>query len=71
MSDRTDLMSEILAKHGVKLVNHGESMRETLRALPGYPWIPCPICKGTESCDHIAAERARAAGISFGPDTVQ
>ena len=33
----------------------------TMRALPGYPWLPCPICKGTESCDHIAAERAQAA----------
>lgn len=37
------------------------AFRDTLRALPGYPWIPCPICKGTESCDHIAAERAQAA----------
>ena len=47
----------------------------TLRAMPGYPWLPCPICvregfKGTASCDHIAAERARASGISFGIDTV-
>lgn len=33
-----------------------------LRALPGYPWLPCPICKGTEGCDHPAPERARAAG---------
>lgn len=38
-----------------------EAFRETLRALPGYPWLPCPICKGTGSCDHIAAERAQAA----------
>lgn len=44
-----------------------DAFRRTLRALPGYPWLPCPICKGTESCDHIAAERARAAipGLSF------
>lgn len=41
--------------------------QKTLRALPGYPWIPCPICKrdGFEnargSCDHIAAERAQAS----------
>ena len=34
---------------------------DTLRALPGYPWLPCPICKGTEGCDHVAPERARAA----------
>lgn len=38
-----------------------EAFRKTLRALPGYPWLPCPICKGTGSCDHIAAERARAS----------
>lgn len=38
-----------------------EHFRKTLRALPGYPWLPCPICKGTGSCDHIAAERAQTA----------
>ena len=38
-----------------------KAFRETLRALPGYPWLPCPICKGTGSCDHIAAERAQAS----------
>jgi hypothetical protein len=32
-----------------------------LRLLPGYPWLPCPICKGVEGCDHSYAERARAA----------
>lgn len=37
------------------------AFRSMIRALPGYPWLPCPICKGTESCDHIAAERAQAA----------
>lgn len=37
------------------------AFRAMLRALPGYPWLPCPICKGTGSCDHIAAERAQAA----------
>lgn len=43
------------------------AFRATLRALPGYPWLPCPICKGTESCDHIAAERAQTAipGLVF------
>ena len=47
------------------------AFRKTLRALPGYPWLPCPICKGTESCDHIGAERARAAipGLVFPDDT--
>lgn len=71
MSERTDLMRKILAEHGVEMVDHGESFRKTLRAMPGYPWLPCPICKGTESCDHIAAERARASSISFCPETVQ
>lgn len=45
--------------------------RQTLHAMPGYPWLPCPICKYTGSCDHIAAERARASGISFGTEVVQ
>ncbi|MEX3764500.1 hypothetical protein [Paraburkholderia phenoliruptrix] len=27
----------------------------------GYPWLPCPICKGVEGCDHAVPERARAA----------
>jgi hypothetical protein len=48
-----------------------EAFRQTLRAMPGYPWLPCPICKVTESCEHIAAERARASGMSFGTDTRQ
>ena len=34
---------------------------DNIRALPGYPWLPCPICKGAEGCDHAAPERARAA----------
>ena len=38
-----------------------ESFRQMLRLMPGYPWLPCPICKGTGSCDHIAAERAQAS----------
>jgi len=46
-----------------------QAFRQMLRLMPGYPWLPCPICKGTEGCDHIAAERARAAGISFSPET--
>lgn len=31
------------------------------QAMPGYPWLPCPICHGTEGCDHGVPERARAA----------
>jgi hypothetical protein len=33
----------------------------TLKALPGYPWMPCPICNGREGCCHAFPERARAA----------
>lgn len=32
-----------------------------LQSLPGYPWLPCPICHGMEGCDHATPERARAA----------
>jgi hypothetical protein len=37
------------------------SAYETLLQALGYPWLPCPICKGTEGCDHPYPERARAA----------
>jgi Lar family restriction alleviation protein len=37
------------------------SAYETLLQALGYPWLPCPICKGTEGCDHSVPERARAA----------
>lgn len=32
---------------------------KVLKALPGYPFLPCPICHGTEGCDHSVPERAR------------
>jgi hypothetical protein len=32
-----------------------------LEDVPGYPWLPCPICNGTEGCDHPVPERMRAA----------
>jgi hypothetical protein len=40
---------------------------QLLRLIPGYPFLPCPICNGIEGCDHIVAERALAAnpGASF------
>lgn len=38
-----------------------ETWIATLKALPGYPWLPCPICKSDEGCDHPVPERARAA----------
>lgn len=36
-----------------------------LRGLPGYPFLPCPICHGVEGCDHSVPERARATHPSF------
>jgi hypothetical protein len=33
---------------------------EVLQALPGYPFLPCPICHNAEGCDHSVPERARA-----------
>lgn len=36
-----------------------------LQMLPGYPFLPCPICSGVEGCDHAVPERARASGINF------
>lgn len=35
---------------------------QALRALPGYPFLPCPICGGVEGCSHTGWERAKAAG---------
>jgi hypothetical protein len=37
------------------------SAYRTLLDSLGYPWLPCPICNGTEGCDHSYPERARAA----------
>ncbi len=34
--------------------------RRLFGAVPGYPFLPCPICKVTESCDHTVRERAEA-----------
>ena len=28
--------------------------------MPGYPFLPCPICKGVEGCSDTVPERARA-----------
>jgi hypothetical protein len=41
-----------------------------LKTLPGYPWLPCPICKGIEGCDHTVWERAHRAlpGLTFDDD---
>ncbi len=48
-------------------VDKGWDAKSVFRALPGYPWLPCPICKlegypnAIGSCDHTVKERARAA----------
>lgn len=46
------------AAHPASAAREVVSIWET---LPGYPWLPCPICGGTEGCDHTVPERARAA----------
>jgi len=38
-----------------------EAWLATLRAIPGYPWLPCPLCNNGEGCVHPAPQRARAA----------
>lgn len=30
------------------------------KSLPGYPFLPCPICGGNEGCDDTVRERAQA-----------
>lgn len=39
---------------------HSEMVDRALDAIPGYPFLPCPICKGVEGCDHSMPERAEA-----------
>lgn len=29
-------------------------------AMPGYPFLPCPICNFDASCEHTVLERAQA-----------
>lgn len=41
-------------------MKRGRQAEFSLAAL-GYPWLPCPICGGTESCDDTVRERAVAA----------
>jgi hypothetical protein len=48
------------AANGVMGEREASAYEALLQAL-GYPWLPCPICKGTEGCDHSVPERARAA----------
>lgn len=38
---------------------------DVLQNLPGYPFLPCPICGGVEGCDHSVPERARSAHPSL------
>lgn len=39
---------------------HDAMVERALDAIPGYPFLPCPICLGTEGCDHGVVERATA-----------
>lgn len=32
-----------------------------LKSLPGFPWLPCPVCRMSEGCSHSYPERIRAA----------
>lgn len=36
-----------------------------MQQLPGYPFLPCPICHGVEGCDHTVTERLRASGVNW------
>jgi hypothetical protein len=47
-------------KHDVLDSDEPDALEVLVKAL-GYPWLPCPICQGTEGCDHPVPERARAA----------
>lgn len=46
-------------------------LRSDLEALPGYPFLPCPICRGSEGCDHSVPERARAAHPGLPATTIR
>ncbi len=37
---------------------HAAMVEKALDAIPGYPFLPCPICRGVEGCDHTVVERA-------------
>lgn len=37
-----------------------EMVVKALDAIPGYPFLPCPLCGGVEGCDHGIVERATA-----------
>lgn len=39
---------------------HTAMVKKALDAIPGYPFLPCPICNGVEGCDHSIPERATA-----------
>lgn len=39
---------------------HDAMVTMALDAIPGYPFLPCPLCGGMEGCDHGVVERATA-----------
>lgn len=40
---------------------HDAMVTKVLDSIPGYPFLPCPICSGVEGCDHTIVERATEA----------
>ena len=46
---------------------HTEMVEKALDAIPGYPFLPCPICGGVEGCGHTIVERATAYELANGP----
>jgi hypothetical protein len=44
-----------------QLSNLVEAQATATQPAQTSPYLPCPICKGVEGCDHTVPERARAA----------
>lgn len=32
-----------------------------IKQIQTYPYLPCPICRGVEGCDHTVPERRQEA----------
>lgn len=59
--DMHDLYSQDMRQMFNDLEAEDLARKDWLRSLPGWPFLPCPICHGTQGCDHSGPERARAA----------
>lgn len=70
LSSRTPVSNPI-SKKASTMSQADPKQASIFRAMPGYPWLPCPICKqegypnAIESCDHTVLERARVAHPSL------